>query len=29
VRVASGMDEEHVMLPPFEAEAPVAGWWKR
>ena len=27
VRVASAMDEEGIMLPPFESEAPASTWW--
>ena len=29
VRVASATDEERIALPPFEGDAPVAGWWLR
>jgi Uma2 family endonuclease len=27
VRVASAMDEERVVLPPFDGEAPASTWW--
>jgi Uma2 family endonuclease len=29
VRVASATDEERIVLPPFDGEARVSGWWMR